>query len=111
MLTSSSLEYGDTGSTDQLLPSLHTATYNGKSWCNLVGRNKAVSWLRLGSKATIAHFNTSQQHCKAVNRPGMFEGVGAIGLKWLQRVKEETGLMIATEVANSVHVGRIGQAA
>ena len=33
----------------------------------------------------------------------MFEG-GAIGLKWLQRVKEETGLMIATEVANSVHV-------
>ena len=41
---------------------------------------------------------------KPRTRPGMFEGVGAIGLKWLQRVKEETGLMIATEVANSVHV-------
>jgi len=34
----------------------------------------------------------------------MFEGVGAIGLKWLQKVKEETGLLIATEVANSNHV-------
>ena len=37
---------------------------------------------------------------KPRTRPGMFEGVGAIGLKWLQRVKEETGLMIATEVAS-----------
>ena len=41
---------------------------------------------------------------KPRTRPGMFEGVGAIGLKWLQKVKKETGLMIATEVANSVHV-------
>ena len=38
------------------------------------------------------------------SRPGMFEGVGALGLKWLQRVKEETGLKIATEVANKDHV-------
>ncbi len=41
---------------------------------------------------------------KPRTRPGMFEGVGAIGLKWLQRVKEETGLLIATEVANAAHV-------
>jgi len=41
---------------------------------------------------------------KPRTRPGMFEGVGAIGLNWLERVKKETGLMIATEVANSVHV-------
>ena len=41
---------------------------------------------------------------KPRTRPGMFEGVGAIGLKWLQKVKEETGLLIATEVANSNHV-------
>jgi chorismate mutase len=34
----------------------------------------------------------------------MFEGVGAIGLKWLQKVKKETGLLIATEVANAAHV-------
>ena len=37
-------------------------------------------------------------------RPGNFEGVGAIGLKWLQRVKEETGMLTCTEVANRAHV-------
>lgn len=41
---------------------------------------------------------------KPRTRPGMFEGVGAIGLKWMQRAKEETGLLIATEVANKDHV-------
>ena len=41
---------------------------------------------------------------KPRTRPGSFEGVGAIGLKWLQRVKEETGLKTATEVANRAHV-------
>ncbi len=41
---------------------------------------------------------------KPRTRPGNFEGVGAIGLKWLQKVKEETGLLTATEVANKDHV-------
>ena len=41
---------------------------------------------------------------KPRTRPGKFEGVGAIGLKWLQKVKEETGLKTATEVANKAHV-------
>ena len=41
---------------------------------------------------------------KPRTKPGMFEGVGAIGLKWLQKVKNETGLQISTEVANSTHV-------
>ncbi|MFT4833032.1 MAG: chorismate mutase [Psychroserpens sp.] len=41
---------------------------------------------------------------KPRTRPGMFEGVGAIGLKWLKKVKEETGMKTATEVANKAHV-------
>jgi len=41
---------------------------------------------------------------KPRTRPGNFEGVGAIGLKWLQLVKKETGLKTATEVANRAHV-------
>ena len=41
---------------------------------------------------------------KPRTRPGNFEGVGALGLKWLQRVKDETGLKTATEVANRTHV-------
>tara|TARA_B100000787_G_scaffold144268_1_gene114057 strand:+ start:12958 stop:14040 length:1083 start_codon:yes stop_codon:yes gene_type:complete len=41
---------------------------------------------------------------KPRTRPGNFEGVGALGLKWLQKVKAETGMKTATEVANSTHV-------
>jgi len=41
---------------------------------------------------------------KPRTRPGNFEGVGALGLKWLQKVKAETGLKTATEVANATHV-------
>ena len=41
---------------------------------------------------------------KPRTRPGNFEGVGALGLKWLQKAKEETGLKITTEVANANHV-------
>lgn len=41
---------------------------------------------------------------KPRTRPGNFEGVGALGLKWLQKVKAKTGLKTATEVANRAHV-------
>ncbi len=40
---------------------------------------------------------------KPRTRPGSFEGVGSIGLKWLQLVKKETGLPVGTEVANAQH--------
>lgn len=41
---------------------------------------------------------------KPRTRPGGFEGVGAIGLKWMQKAKAETGLLMATEVATAAHV-------
>ena len=41
---------------------------------------------------------------KPRTRPGNFEGVGEIGLKWLKKAKDETGLLTATEVANPAHV-------
>ncbi|WP_338376783.1 bifunctional 3-deoxy-7-phosphoheptulonate synthase/chorismate mutase type II [uncultured Flavobacterium sp.] len=41
---------------------------------------------------------------KPRTRPGGFEGVGEIGLKWLQKAKAETGMLMATEVANATHV-------
>jgi chorismate mutase len=41
---------------------------------------------------------------KPRTRPGGFEGVGEIGLKWLEKAKAETGLLMATEVANATHV-------
>jgi chorismate mutase len=41
---------------------------------------------------------------KPRTRPNAFEGVGSKGLKWLQQVKKETGLLVSTEVANVKHV-------
>jgi len=41
---------------------------------------------------------------KPRTRPGMFEGVGSIGLEWMKLVKQETGLLTGTEVANAQHV-------
>jgi len=41
---------------------------------------------------------------KPRTRPNSFEGVGIEGLKWLRQVKQETGLLVGTEVANEKHV-------
>lgn len=41
---------------------------------------------------------------KPRTRPDTFEGMGSVALPWLRRVKEETGMMTATEVANVWHV-------
>jgi chorismate mutase len=41
---------------------------------------------------------------KPRTRPNSFEGVGVKGLRWLKQVKEETGLLTTTEVANAQHV-------
>mgnify|MGYP000638974724 CR=1 FL=1 len=41
---------------------------------------------------------------KPRTKPGGFEGVGVEGIAWLQRVKRETGMYTATEVATRKHV-------
>ncbi|HMI67000.1 MAG TPA: hypothetical protein VK517_13230, partial [Cyclobacteriaceae bacterium] len=41
---------------------------------------------------------------KPRTRPGQYEGAGDIGLQWLIRAKEETGLPVTTEVATAAHV-------
>lgn len=41
---------------------------------------------------------------KPRTKPGGFEGVGEEGLVWLRRVKDELGMLIATEVATPAHV-------
>lgn len=40
---------------------------------------------------------------KPRTRPGTFAGVGPRGLPWLRRVKQETGLLTATEIATAKH--------
>lgn len=41
---------------------------------------------------------------KPRTRPGEFEGIGSIGLEWLRKAKEETGLLTSVEVATAKHV-------
>lgn len=41
---------------------------------------------------------------KPRTKPGGFEGIGVEGLPWMQRVKQETGMYTATEVATKAHV-------
>ena len=41
---------------------------------------------------------------KPRTRPNAFEGIGSVGLPWLKKVKEETGMLTSTEVANVKHV-------
>lgn len=41
---------------------------------------------------------------KPRTKPGGFEGVGVIGLPWLQKLKQETGMYTAVEVATKAHV-------
>jgi chorismate mutase len=40
---------------------------------------------------------------KPRTRPNAFEGIGTIGLEWLNKVKAETGMLTATEIANASH--------
>ena len=41
---------------------------------------------------------------KPRTRPGGFEGVGEAGIPWMRRVREETGMLTATEVATRHHL-------
>lgn len=41
---------------------------------------------------------------KPRTKPGGFEGMGNVALSWLKQVKEETGMLISTEVATPQHV-------
>jgi len=41
---------------------------------------------------------------KPRTKPGGFEGVGTIGLSWLQQVKKETGMYVAVEIATRNHI-------
>lgn len=41
---------------------------------------------------------------KPRTKPGGFEGHGEPALKWMQQVKEETGMLVGTEVATPEHV-------
>ena len=70
--------------------------------CSLESEEQVLETAKLLAKDDRVHVYRGGVW-KPRTRPGSFEGVGSIGLKWLQMVKQETGLMVGTEVANAQH--------
>lgn len=90
-----------------LLPLLHLDK-NTKSPLIIAGPCSAESESQIITTATALHdcgINIFRAGIwKPRTKPGGFEGVGAIGLEWLIKAKEVTGMLMATEVANKTHV-------
>lgn len=70
--------------------------------CSLESEEQALATARLLAKDHRV-FIYRGGVWKPRTRPGTFEGVGSIGLEWLIKVREETGLPVGTEVANAQH--------
>ena len=81
--------------------------FNGKRPCVIAGPCSAESEEQLMEVASALAGKVSLFRAgiwKPRTRPGCFEGVGKVGLPWMQRVKRELALPVATEVANAEHV-------
>lgn len=70
--------------------------------CSLESEKQAIETARLLAKDKRV-FVYRGGIWKPRTRPGSFEGVGSAGLEWLKKIKEETGLLVGTEVANAQH--------
>lgn len=70
--------------------------------CSLETEEQALSTARELAKDPRVHVIRGGVW-KPRTRPGTFEGIGSIGLEWLRKIREETGLMVGTEVANAQH--------
>ena len=69
--------------------------------CSAESEEQVMETAKGLSKAGIKIFRAGIW--KPRTRPGSFEGVGVVGLPWLNRVKKETGMLTATEIANRYH--------
>ncbi len=70
--------------------------------CSAETESQTLGTARLLADAGIRIFRAGIW--KPRTHPGNFEGVGTPGLRWLRRVKSETGMLTATEVATPIHV-------
>ncbi|MBO7382110.1 MAG: bifunctional 3-deoxy-7-phosphoheptulonate synthase/chorismate mutase type II [Muribaculaceae bacterium] len=70
--------------------------------CSAESREQVLETARLLAAGGIKVFRAGIW--KPRTKPGGFEGVGEKGLQWLKEVKEQTGMLVTTEVANRHHV-------
>ena len=70
--------------------------------CSAESEDQMIETAKAISKQNIHIFRAGIW--KPRTRPGSFEGIGNIGLQWLRKVKQETGMLTSTEVATVKHV-------
>lgn len=70
--------------------------------CSAETREQVLESAHLLAKNGLSFFRAGIW--KPRTRPDSFEGVGEIGLSWLQEAKKQYGIRPATEVANARHV-------
>ena len=83
--------------TDELRPLVIAGPCSAESECQTLDTARALS------ARGIRIFRAGLW--KPRTKPGCFEGVGSEGLAWLTRVKRETGMYVATEIATAGHAG------
>ena len=69
--------------------------------CSAETEQQVISTAKSLSSIGVKYFRAGLW--KPRTQPGLFEGVGEVGLQWLRRVKIETGMAVGTEVANAEH--------
>jgi len=70
--------------------------------CSAESENQVIETAKQLEKLNVQIFRAGIW--KPRTRPNTFEGMGSVALPWLQRVKNETRLLTAIEVANTGHV-------
>lgn len=76
--------------------------------CSIESEEQALATARAISECGVKTFRAGVW--KPRTRPGCFEGLGDEALEILKKVKSETGMEIAVEVANAVHVNKAVEA-
>ncbi len=71
--------------------------------CSAETKAQVLETAKLISNKTNTHIYRSGIW-KPRTRPGQFEGIGKKGLEWLKEVKQQTKLLVSTEVAKAEHV-------
>ena len=70
--------------------------------CSAESREQVLSTAKELAKNGVKIFRAGIW--KPRTKPGGFEGVGTVGLPWLKEVKQQTGMLVSTEVATAAHV-------
>lgn len=70
--------------------------------CSAESENQVMNTARALAEYGITIFRAGIW--KPRTKPGGFEGIGETGLEWLKQIKQETGMLVSTEVANKSHV-------